>query len=762
MKAVILAGGEGTRLRPLTCDLPKPLVPVCGKPVLFYILELLERGGCTEAAVAVRYKGARIAEALGDGVFGGLRTFVSYEDEPLGTAGCVKKAAADFDDDFMVISGDAVCDFDLAAIYEHHKRSGAAATIAARSVDDPREYGVILGENGVVTGFAEKPGFINCRSDLANTGIYVISPKVLGLVADGRSVDFAKDVFPEMLRRGMPLGYYEESGYWCDIGDIAAYKRCTVDMMNGRIKAVLPERDETAAAENPHIARSAFITKGAYVSPKALAAGNTAIGAGAYISDGAKLCGAIVMDGAFVGEGATLNDCIVCPNARIGAGAAVYENAVVGEGAVVGGNAVISGGVKIWTNKCISKGAEVTSDVKLGTYAAPELSEEGMTGATNTAVTPEFAFRAGSAAAKISESVIAVSCAEGNASRCLKNALLCGISSAGHTAFDCGEASLPMLAYSGKLLGADILIHVIAHARTDILIYSAGLLPLKRGRERILNGAVTRGEYMTAGWENFGEIRRFTEAGSLYEAYIGSMTGFTVPYEVRLVSRSPLIRTLCQPFAKAVSAGREKLTVTIPERGVSCEISCGDTHLDSVSVTLAACLAEAEHGSDIALPFSFPHTAEKCTEPYGKDVLRYFASSMDDCDENARRLASEQLFMRDGFALALKVLRYMHDRGMSPADIAEALPKVSAADRFIRVNCPPQRVLGRLNAVPEENEGAVLAANGERVYLRPDKQGRGIFMFAESFGTETAASLCDRTEKLIRNAEKQIGKRGSR
>ncbi len=756
MRSVILAGGEGTRLRPLTCSIPKPLVPICGKPVLFYILELLEKHGCTEAAAAVRYKGEMISAALGDGIFGGLRTFVSYEDEPLGTAGCVRKAAADFDDDFIVISGDAMCDFDLAAIYAHHKHSGAAATIVVRSVDDPREYGVILGENGIVTGFAEKPGFINCRSDLANTGIYVISPEVLGLVESGSSVDFAKDVFPEMLRRGMTLGYYEESGYWCDIGDIPAYKRCTADLIAGKIRVTLPERDTAVYAENPHISSSAFIAKGAFFSPKALASGSTVVGAGAYISDGAKLSGAIVMDGAFVGEGATLNDCMICPNARIGAGAAVYENAVAGEGAVIGENAVISSGVKIWANKKIAKGTEVTSDVKYGAYSSPALSEDGITGATNTVLTPEFAFRVGSAAAKISDGYIAAACADGSASRCIKNAVLCGISGAGGRSYDCGEVPLPVLAHSAGLLGADILMYVTARSRTEILIYSAGLLPLKRSRERILQSAVSRGEYMSAGWESFGEITPFPGSLHLYEAYLRGMSDFTVPYDVRVISRSPLIRSICTPFAKAVSGGREKLTVTIPERGTSCEISCGDTRLDSMSVILTVCGAEAENGNDTALPFSFPHTAEKCTAPFGRDILRYFASSMNDRDEQARTLAAEQLYMRDGFALALKCLRYMHEHCLSPADIAGMLPRSTSADRFIRVNCPPQRVLGRLKAVPEENEGAVLTANGERIFLRPDKQGRGIFMFAESFGTETAASLCDRTEKLIRNAEKLI------
>ncbi len=671
MKAVILAGGEGTRLRPLTCDLPKPLVPVCGKPVLFYILELLEKNGCTEAAVAVRYRGERIEAALGDGSYKGLRTFVSYEDKPLGTAGCVRKAAADFGEDFIIISGDAMCDFDLAAMYKHHTDTGVAATIAVKSVDDPREYGVIIGENGMVSGFSEKPSYINCRSDLANTGIYVISPKVLELIPDDRPSDFAKDIFPEMLGREMALGYYADSGYWCDIGDIAAYKRCTNDLIAGKIRA---EPAPRLITRNSHISRTSFIAEGASFSPKALAAGSSSVGSGAYISDGAKLNNAIVMDGAFIGEDATLNDCIICSGARIGSGAAVYEDAVVGEGAVIGENAVISSGVRIWTNKRIERNSSVTSDVKYGSSAPPEMSEEGICGATNTVMTPSFAVRTGAAAAKISDRGIAVSYADGSASECIGKAVLSGISSAGQTAYDCGSVPLPVLAYASELLGTDVMIHVMSKAQTKIPIYAAGLLPLKRGRERIFHGALTRGEYMSSGWDSFGRIVRVTDPELLYRARLAEMSRFTVPYDVRIVSRNTRFREICTPFAKLISAGREKLTVNIGERGDTCEMSCGDTFLDSVAMTLIACADTAERGLDVAIPFSFPHTAEETAKLFGGRILRYFASSMDDRDEEARKLAAEQLFLRDGFMLALKVLGFLARHSVTPSEALELVP----------------------------------------------------------------------------------------
>ncbi len=757
MKAVILAGGEGTRLRPLTCDMPKPLVPICGKPVLFYILELLGNHGCTEAAIAVRYRGERIAEALGSGMYGNVRTFVSYEEAPLGTAGCVKKAAADFGEDFIVISGDAMCDFDLSSMYRHHVHSGAAATIAVKSVDDPREYGVIIGENGMVSGFAEKPSFVNCRSDLANTGIYVLSPGVLELIPDGKNVDFAKDVFPEMLGREMALGYYADNGYWCDIGDISAYRRCSEDMINGRIKLLPAERIQDHSSR---ISRTSFVARGAYFSQKAIAAGCTSVGSGAYISDGARLHSAIVMDGAFVGEGVTLNDCIICSDARIGTGAAVYEGAVVGEGAVIGENAVISSGVRIWNNKRIEKNASVSSDVKYGSAVSPEISEDGICGATNTVMTPELAVRIGASAAKITDIAAAVSYSAGTASECFGKAVLCGLSSAGARAFDCGCVPLPVLAYNTRLLGADILIHVMSKVQTKILIGSAGMLPLMRSRERIFRGALRRGEYMSAGWDSFGSVRKVTDAELVYRTEAGKYGRFTVPYDIRVISRNAVFRDICAPFAKAVSGGGPKLTVNIGERGDSAVISCGDTVIDGTAMTLIAVASLSEHGEAAALPFAFPMAAEETAEKYGGKILRYYESPMDDSDSEARRLAQSQLFMRDGFLLALRVLKFMAEHAVTPDEALGLIERSSSAGRFIRLNCPPQRVLDRIKAVPEENEGAVISGNGQRVFLRPDRRGTGLFMFAESFGNETAASLCDNAEKLIRDAAAALTGRG--
>lgn len=242
MKAVIMAGGEGTRLKAVTGSLPKPLVPLLGRPIMEHILLLLRQHGFTEVCAALRYRSCEIRNAFGDGRRLGMHIEYRVEDQPLGTAGGVKNCA-DFwaGDDFLVISGDAACDFDLAALMARHRERGSAATIALSRQAVPLRYGLAVtdGEDRV-RSFVEKPAWQRVVTDLVNTGIYVLSPRVMELVPKGRPFDFARDLFPLLLQReelvlGLPM-----EGYWCDVGTPLSYYQCCVDALEGRLKLEIP------------------------------------------------------------------------------------------------------------------------------------------------------------------------------------------------------------------------------------------------------------------------------------------------------------------------------------------------------------------------------------------------------------------------------------------------------------------------------------------------------------------------------------------
>ena len=243
MKAVIMAGGMGSRLKAITGDRPKPMVPLLGRPLMEYILELLRSQGFDQVCAAVRYRAGDIMAHFGDGSRFGVEMQYRVEEEPLGTAGAVKNCR-DFygGEDFLVISGDAACDFRLSRLMEEHKRRGAAVTLALGRHSEPLSYGLAVTDGeGRIRSFVEKPDWSRVVTDLVNTGIYVISPRIMELVPEGREFDFAKDLFPLLLSRGELLLGLPIEGYWCDVGSPLSYYRCCADALEGKLRLDFPE-----------------------------------------------------------------------------------------------------------------------------------------------------------------------------------------------------------------------------------------------------------------------------------------------------------------------------------------------------------------------------------------------------------------------------------------------------------------------------------------------------------------------------------------
>ena len=246
LNAIILAGGEGTRLKSVTGELPKPMVKLAGKPVLEHILDLLKRNGITDACMALHYRPEVIRDYFGDGARFGMRLSYREEQAQKGTAGGVR-ACADYygDRDFLVISGDCVCDFDLKALIEAHHRHGSAVTMALYAHEQPLQYGIVLTDRlGRVVSFVEKPDWSRVVSDLVNTGIYVISPAAMGHVPTDRACDFAKDLFPALMDAGYELRGVRMDGYWCNIGTPRAYHQCCLDALDGKIRLEGVQRSE--------------------------------------------------------------------------------------------------------------------------------------------------------------------------------------------------------------------------------------------------------------------------------------------------------------------------------------------------------------------------------------------------------------------------------------------------------------------------------------------------------------------------------------
>lgn len=322
MKAMALAAGKGTRLSPLTGEIPKPMAPVADTPIIEHVFSLLATHGVREVYLNIHYKADALLEAYGEeSTINGMSVYLSREEELLGTAGGVKRLAANFEDTFVVVSGDALTDVDLGEVVAFHKEKGALATIALHRVYDTAEFGVVdIDEEGAILGFQEKPDPKEAISTLANTGIYVFEPRALDYVPEGTFFDFARDVFPRFLENGERFVGYEGDFYWSDIGTLQSYRVAQYDVLSGKVKVRIPgeKRGKTLwVGENAQIHPSATIDghvlvgRDAVVGRDVTLSGDLTVGSDCWIRPNATIKRSILLPGASVGDGAYIEDCIV-------------------------------------------------------------------------------------------------------------------------------------------------------------------------------------------------------------------------------------------------------------------------------------------------------------------------------------------------------------------------------------------------------------------------------------------------------------------
>ncbi len=311
MRAMVLAAGLGTRLRPLTYEITKPMVPVLDRPVMEHIVDLLERHGFGEVIANLHYFPDSIREHFGE------RIAYRFEEELLGTAGGVRACAEFFGEEpFLVISGDALTDIDLTAFAARHRASGGIATLAVKQVNDTREYGVVLHDrDGRITGFQEKPAPEEALSSLGNCGIYMFDPQIFDYFPDRPFVDWAKDVFPVLLENDVPFHIHEVREYWNDIGSLSELRQGTFDALGGELRLDV---------EGDEVSPGVIVAGGAPLGAGVEVEGPAWIGRDVTIGEGVGLMGPVVLgDGASIGAGAQLRSSIIFPGTEITAGSIV-------------------------------------------------------------------------------------------------------------------------------------------------------------------------------------------------------------------------------------------------------------------------------------------------------------------------------------------------------------------------------------------------------------------------------------------------------
>ncbi|TQS28536.1 mannose-1-phosphate guanyltransferase [Microbispora sp. KK1-11] len=534
MKAVVMAGGEGTRLRPMTANQPKPLLPIINRPIMEHVLRLLKRHGFTETVVTVQFLAALIRNYFGDGDELGMTLHYATEEVPLGTAGSVKNAADKLRDDrFLVISGDALTDIDLTDMLRFHRENRALVTIGLKRVPNPLEFGIIIvDDSGRIQRFLEKPTWGQVFSDTVNTGIYIMEPSVLDEIAPGQSVDWSSDIFPEMLERGCRLFGYVAEGYWEDVGTHESYLKAQADVLEGKVKV------DFDAFE---LAPGVWAAEGASVDPEAVLKGPlyigdyakveagaelreyTVLGSNAVVKEGAFLHRAVVSDNVYVGPAAHLRGCVIGKNTDVMTGARIEENAVVGDECVIEAEAYVSSGVKIYPFKTIEAGTVVNTSVIWESRGQRSLfGPRGVSGLVNVEITPELCVRLASAYATTLRKgdTVVTSRDASRAARALKRAVISALNSSAINVVDLEAAALPVARFntSRENVRGGIALRTTAGdpQSVDIVFMDETGADLSQAAQRKLERVFSRQEYRRA----FpGEIAELTFPARAVDTY---------------------------------------------------------------------------------------------------------------------------------------------------------------------------------------------------------------------------------------------------
>ncbi len=462
-----MAGGKGTRLRPLTSNVPKPMVPIANKPMIIHIIELLKKHGFDDIIITVGYLGKKISE-IGDGSDLGVKITYVWEKRPLGTAGGVKQVDKKLNETFLVISSDILTDINLSEMLAFHKENKSLATLALTRTEVPVAYGIVFTEeDGKINRFLEKPGWSEVFSDKINTGIYILEPEVLRYIEKDQEFDFSKQLFPLLLERGDPIYGYWGDFYWLDIGDPTKYiqanhdiltRKVTVNISGKEIKEDVWVGEETEINPKANIWPPVIIGQNCKIEEGAIVDRLSIIGDGVFIGEGADIKRSIVWNHSTIRKNAKLDNCVISSRVDLGNDSIVENEAVIGDDCEIGNEAKIKPSILIWPDKIIEAGSIVTTDIKWGTFVRKTLfGRYGITGLINLEITPEFASKLGGAIGTVlgagSRAIIGRD--NKNISRMIKRAVIAGIMSAGVEVYNVEIMPLPLIKYAIRIFNAN-------------------------------------------------------------------------------------------------------------------------------------------------------------------------------------------------------------------------------------------------------------------------------------------------------------------
>jgi len=803
-----MAGGSGTRLRPLTCGRPKPIVPVLNKPVMQYTIELLKKYKINDIAVTLQYLPEMIKDTFGDGRELGVKLEYFVEDVPLGTAGSVKNAEEFLDDTFVVISGDVLTDINLESVIKYHKQKKSLATLVLKEVNVPLEYGVVVTEkDGKIRRFLEKPSWSEVFSNTVNTGIYILEPKVLSYFKKGEIFDFSKDLFPLLMKNGINIYGFETKNYWCDIGDIQSYIQAHADILDNKVKVNIKENQK-----EPNI----FLGQDIDIHPEASIVGPVVIGDNCKIGKGVKIepytvlgdnviihnyCSikrSILWNSSIVGSKSSLSGSILCYRANLKSNVSVYEQGVIGDDTQIKERALIKPNVKIWPHKIVENGAVASDNIIWGTKFSKTLfGKNGITGDVNIEVTPEFASKIGTAFASVLkiDSKICISSDESSQANMIKYSIIAGAVSSGIEVFDLGQTVMPIARNLVSFLNLDGGIHLRAHpeSHSKIIIefVDKNGIGISRAAEKKIENMFVTGEFRRIEISRIKQVNILTDYNYFYlqnlvntinvdkikKSRFKIIVGETTRFVRCLISQiceelrcEMLYRAEYNEFA--VEDMIDEVVKTNASMGIIMNGSAEKMVLiddkgrmiknDLYNVLVQIISLNTSMTNSVVVPITSSNVMETLAVKYNAKFVRTKTSNQEIMhntilERNTKSNSGFYLLNYDAFASLAKILDYMAVEELKLSSIIETVPDFYITQK--EIECPwdaKGKVIRSL--IQEKNDSQVELYEGVKIFhdkgwvlVLPDSDEPVCTVYSEGISPEFAESLSNIYVDKIRN-----------
>ncbi len=525
MKAIIMAGGFGTRIQPLTSSLPKPMLPLLNKPMMELVLLKLKEIGIFDIVILLFFKPEIIKNYFGDGSKFGVKINYVLPEKDYGTAGAVKHAENFIgNDNFIIISGDLVTTFDLNEVIGFHEVKKSFATICLTRVDDPVQFGVVItNKEHKIVKFLEKPGWGEVFSDTINTGIYIFNPEIFKYIPSNINYDFSKDLFPDLMNRNIDIFGFISKGYWRDVGNPSSYRDVFTDIFKGKInldiefknipnsKAYISSGGNCTFPSNS-IAGKVFFGSNVTVAQKSYIL-DSSIGNHVKIEKNVVIENSILWDNIVIKEGSILKNCVICNNVIIGKNVNISKGSIIAENTEIGNNVIFEKDIMVWPNKLIEEDSILSSNVIWGDKWKKSIFEGGKVSArTNIELSPELVSKLGAALGSVlpKNASVIVSRDYHNASRMLKRSFLGGLLSTGVTVYDLTVSTIPAGKWLLKKNNINMFVYfrqsILSSSYTEIFFYDSSGLHIDSLFEKSIENIYYRENFRRTSFEDIGKL----------------------------------------------------------------------------------------------------------------------------------------------------------------------------------------------------------------------------------------------------------------